>query len=53
MASRGKGVWGMGKMGEDSGSYRRPVMERVSHENKRYSIGNIANDIVTILYGDR
>ena len=36
-----------------SGRYRPPVMEWIRHGNKRHSIGNIVNDIVIVLYGDR
>ena len=36
-----------------SGRYRLPVMEQISHRNKRHSISNIVNDTAIVLYGDR
>ena len=33
--------------------YRLPVRERVSHRNKRYSIGNTVSGFVIALYSDR
>lgn len=43
----------MGKMGEGQWEYRLPIMERTSHGAERDSIGDIANGIVGVLYGDR
>ena len=45
--------WGWAKWVKESGRYRLPIMEWVSHWNKRHSTGNIVNSIVIALYGDR
>ena len=39
----------MGKMGEGERVYRLPVMERISHGNKRHSIRNVVNGVVIAL----
>ena len=50
---RGERVEKWAKWVKESGRYRLPVMEQTSHGNKRHRIGIIADDIVTVLYGDR
>ena len=42
----------MGKMGEEE-EYIQPSIYGISHRSKRYSIGNIVNDTMIALYGDR
>ena len=49
----GRGLEGWVKWAKGSGRYRLPVVELISHENKGHRIGNMASDIIIILYGDR
>ena len=35
------------------GRYRAPVMERISHRDKKYDIGNIDSGVIIPLYSDR
>ena len=48
-----KVVRGLTKWVKGSERYRLPVREWSSHKNQKPSIGNIVNDIVIVLYGDR
>lgn len=48
----GRGIGGWTKGVEGSGGHRLPVIECVNHENKRYSVGNTVNDIVTVSCDD-
>lgn len=41
------------KQVKGSGKYRLPVMELVSHEDKRYDTENTFSDILIALYIDR
>lgn len=50
MVSRGEGCRRMGKTGK---GVWLPVMESVSHKEKRYNTGNIVSGIVRTLNGDR
>ena len=44
------GEWA--KWVKESGRYRLPLREQISHGHKRHSIGNIVYDIIIALYGD-
>lgn len=45
------GIWAKWVKGNER--YKYPVIEQVSHENKRYNIGNLVNSTVIALYDDR
>ena len=49
MVAKGVGDGETGKMDEGEQRYRLPVMARVSHREKRYSIGKVVNGIVRAL----
>jgi len=53
MVARVEGVGRWAKWVKEGGRYRPPVMERISHRDKRYSVRNIVSGIVIALYGDR
>lgn len=38
---------------KESGRSRLPLMEGISHGTKRHSMGNIVNNIVIVLNGDK
>ena len=46
MVARGEKVGAWAKWVKIRGRYRLPVMELVSYEGERYSIGNVVKDIV-------
>ena len=46
--SQGQAKWVKGNE-----RYRFPVMERISHGDKRHSVGYTVNSTVIVLYGDR
>ena len=43
----------MAKMREELWKSRLPVLERITHSDERYSIGNTVNNTVIALHGDR
>ena len=53
VVARGEEVGGWAKWVKGSGRYRLPVMEWVSHENRRHSMENTVDDTVIALYGDK
>ena len=48
-----KGSVRMGKWVKGNGRYRPPIIECISHGDKKYSTGNIFDGMVIVLYGDR
>ena len=44
---------GMGEIGEGIKRHRLPVIRQMSHRAVMHSIGNLVNNIVITLYGDR
>ena len=50
---REKGIWIWAGWVKGSRRYRFPVIEGISYRDRRHSIGNIVNDTVIVLYGDR
>ena len=47
------GRWGMGKKGEGQWEIWAATCEMKKSQNKRHGIGNIINDTVIVLYGQR
>ena len=39
-------------MGEGESEVQAPSYRMISHRDKRHGIGNISNDILTMLHGD-
>ena len=37
---------------KETGRYKPPVMESISHRDEKHSTGNIFNSIVIVKYGD-
>ena len=50
---RGKVYGEWVKQVKETKRFKLPVIKQVSHENEKDSIGNTANNIVIMLYGDR
>lgn len=53
VVARVDGGEGRAKWVKGTGRCRLPVIERVSHEDEKYRIGNILKAILIALYGDR
>ena len=51
VATREERDWGMSEIGEETKSYKLPVIKYINHGNVKYSIRNIVNNTIVTLYG--